>query len=55
MNEEQAVLIYLDGTSLPEAVYEQCDLATLEDELIGIVQRNQLGEFDGEYVRFGLT
>jgi hypothetical protein len=38
-----------DGASLPEAVYEQHDLATLEDELIDI-ERNGLGEFDGNEI-----
>ncbi|HXB74143.1 MAG TPA: hypothetical protein VNY05_38245 [Candidatus Acidoferrales bacterium] len=49
MNEEQAVIIYLDGISLPDSVHEQYDLATL-DELISIVQRSRLGEFDGNEV-----
>src|ERR1700730_1390420 len=44
---QQAVLIYLDGVSLPDAIYEQYDLATLEDELIAAIEKEHLGEFDG--------
>jgi hypothetical protein len=31
-------------------VYEQYDLATLEDELVDIFERNRLGAFDGNEV-----
>jgi hypothetical protein len=47
---EQAVLVYLDSTGLPERVYEECDLATIEDQLSEIIERDQLGEFDGNEV-----
>jgi hypothetical protein len=45
--DQQAVLIHLDGTSLPDAVYEQCDLAALENDLIAAIEKEHLGEFDG--------
>ncbi len=45
--EEQAVLVYLDGTSLPDSVYERFDLATLEDQLTAVINDKQLGEYDG--------
>jgi hypothetical protein len=47
MKEQQSVVISLDGTSLPDSVYEQYDLATLENELIAVVEQRGLGEFDG--------
>jgi hypothetical protein len=45
--EEQAVLVYLDGSSLPDLVYEQFDLATLEDQLTAAITDKHLGEYDG--------
>ncbi len=50
---EQAVLVYLRGCGLPERVYEECDLATLEDKLIEVIERAELGEFDGNEVGVG--
>ena len=47
---QQAVLVYLDGTGLPEHVYEECGLATIEDMLIEVIDREELGEFDGNEV-----
>lgn len=44
---QQAVLVHLDGTGLPEHVYQDCDLATIEDRLIEVIERERLGEFDG--------
>jgi hypothetical protein len=44
----QAVLVYLDGTGLPNHVYQENDLTTLEDQLIEVVDRESLGEFDGK-------
>ena len=44
---EQAVIIYLDGSSLPKATYEEHDLSSLEDQLIDIIEAESLGEFDG--------
>ncbi len=48
---EQAVIIYLDGSSLPKETYEEYDLSTLEEQLIEIIEANSLGEFDGN--KFG--
>jgi hypothetical protein len=47
---EQAVLVYLNGTDLPDNVYAECDTATLEDRLIEVIERDSLGEFDGNEV-----
>lgn len=47
---EQAVLVYLDGTGLPAEVYRDCDLVTIEDRLTEIIERDGLGEFDGNEV-----
>jgi hypothetical protein len=44
---EQAVLVYLDGKSLPKAVYEEHDLSTLEDQLMEVIESQSLGEYDG--------
>ena len=42
---DQAVIITLNGTSLPAEVYEQCDTSTLEDKLTEAL--GCLGECDG--------
>ena len=47
----QAVTVFLDGTHLPNDVYENYDLATLEDRLMEEIQAKSLGEFDGNEVR----
>lgn len=47
MAEQEAVLIHLDGSSLADEVYEQHDLATLEEELIAVLDGTGLGEYDG--------
>jgi hypothetical protein len=44
---EQAVLVHLDGTSLPDEVYERHDLASLEDRLVAALSAAGTGEFDG--------
>tara|TARA_Y100000589_G_C26574775_1_gene396009 strand:+ start:90 stop:455 length:366 start_codon:yes stop_codon:yes gene_type:complete len=44
---QQAVFVYLKGTGLPDSVYQDYDLATLEDQLIEVIEQNDLGEFDG--------
>jgi len=49
-SDQQAVLVHLDGSSLPDAVYEQYDLATLEDRLVDVVSRQKLGELDGHEI-----
>jgi hypothetical protein len=46
---EQAVIVHLD-CGLPEHVYQQYDLATIEDRLIKVIKREQLGELDGNEV-----
>ena len=51
----QAVLVYLKGTGLPPHVYEQFDLATLEDQLTAAIIAGVLGEFDGNEVGPGET
>jgi hypothetical protein len=53
---EHAVLVHLDGTSLPDEVYEENDLVTLEDRIIAAVTEAATGEFDGdELVDAGAT
>jgi hypothetical protein len=47
---EQAVLIYLDGSGLPDDVYASCDLSTLEDQLIEAINTHGAGEFDGNEI-----
>lgn len=47
----QAVTVYLDGTHLPNEIYESYDLATLEDRLMEQIQAKSLGEFIGNEVR----
>jgi hypothetical protein len=44
---EQAVLVFLDGVSLPDEVYESCDTSTIEDLLLPVLERTGVGEFDG--------
>jgi tetratricopeptide (TPR) repeat protein len=45
--DQGAVLIQLDGSTLPDAVYRDYDLATLEDQLAEAIEPQGLGEFDG--------
>jgi hypothetical protein len=52
---QQAVLVHLDGTDLADNVYEECDLSTLEDRLIEVIERDGLGEFDGNEIGPGET
>jgi tetratricopeptide (TPR) repeat protein len=44
---EGAVLIELDGTTLPDAVYRNYDVKTIEDQLSDIVEEEAVGELDG--------
>lgn len=46
-NSGQAVFIHLDGQTLPDDVYENFDLATLEDQLEDLLTENNLGIWDG--------
>jgi len=32
-DDRECVLVHLDGTSLPDNVYEECDVMTLSDQL----------------------
>lgn len=50
---EQAVLIHLDGVGLSPEIYENNDLATLEDQLIEALKKNEIGEFDGNEIGGG--
>lgn len=45
--QQQCVLIHLDGASLPDAVYEENDVATLEDLLADVIEKSNTGELDG--------
>lgn len=45
---EQAVLVYIDGSHVSEEDNEEHDLATLEDQLIEAIETKSLGEFDGD-------
>jgi hypothetical protein len=47
---EQAVLIALDGTGLPDSVYESYDLSTLETQIVNAIEGTGLGEFDGNEI-----
>jgi hypothetical protein len=44
-NEDQAVIITLNGTALPDEVYERYDTSTLEEQLAEAL--GELGECDG--------
>ena len=41
------VLIELDGIHLPESVYKDCDIATLENRLEEVLEIGEQGELDG--------
>jgi hypothetical protein len=47
---EECVLIYLDGVNLPDEVYAECDLLTIEDRLIEAIEKGQAGELDGNEI-----
>ena len=44
---EQAVIVRLPGSGLPDEVYEHYDLSTLEYQLIDAVDGAGCGEYDG--------
>jgi hypothetical protein len=46
-NNDEAVLIFLDGRGLDDAVYQANDLSTLEDLLIQQIEQDGIGELDG--------
>jgi hypothetical protein len=41
------VLVELDGIHLPEWVYKNCDIATLENRLEAVLETEEQGELDG--------
>ncbi len=41
------MLIELDGIHLPESVYQDCDIATLENRIEEVLEIDQTGELDG--------
>src|SRR5262245_45564362 len=44
---EQAVLVYLDGRTLPAEVYQEYDVGGLEDQLRPLLQQTGVGDYDG--------
>src|SRR5438477_8263438 len=52
-DDEQAVFIFLDITSGLGHVFSQTDLASLEESLAEVVERKDLGEFDGDEIGEG--
>lgn len=44
---EQAVIVQLDAHGLPDEVYEEHDLATLEEQLEQAINAAQAGDLDG--------
>jgi hypothetical protein len=55
MSTDQAVLIHLDAAGLPDDVYEEYDLGTLEDRLIDAVESGSVGAYDGNEFGPGVT
>ncbi|WP_445503864.1 hypothetical protein [Microvirga sp. G4-2] len=53
VSDEQAILIHLDGASLPDEVYAAYDLAMLEDRLTEAL--GSLGTYDGHESGPGVT
>jgi hypothetical protein len=47
---EQAVLVHLNGTDLPQSVYDNNDVITLEDKLTASLDSTGIGELDGNEV-----
>jgi hypothetical protein len=47
---EHAVVVYIDGTGLSAEDYDRYDLETIETELLGIIDANGVGEYDGNEV-----
>jgi hypothetical protein len=47
---DQAVLVHLDQLDLPAEIVTNYDLATIEDQLVAIIEEQHLGEFDGNEV-----
>ena len=54
--EEQAVIVYLSGSGLFDEIYQDYDLATLEDQLVDAIAASECGEYDGnEFSADGTT
>ncbi len=47
---EQAVIVHLRRTGLPEEIYEKYDISTLQDQLREAIVRQEVGEFDGNEI-----
>jgi hypothetical protein len=45
--DQECVLVHLDATSLPDDVYERCDIWTISERLEEVLQQHALGECDG--------
>jgi hypothetical protein len=52
---QECVLIHLDAANLPDEIYAQHDLSTLEDLLIEAIGKNSAGELDGNEIGDGVT
>ena len=50
---QHAVVVYIDGTGLSAEDYDRYDLDTIETELLGIIDANGVGEYDGNEVGEG--
>jgi hypothetical protein len=48
---EQAVIVHLDAHGLPDEVYKEHDLATLEEQLEQAINAAQAGDLDGNEFR----
>ena len=48
---DQSVIIHLDGVNLPKDVYKNHDLATLEEQIVAILDKYDLGHLDGHEFR----
>ena len=46
--DEQAVLVYLDGQTLPDEVYAEYDVGGLEDQLRPLLEQTGVGIYDGD-------
>ena len=45
--DQECVLVHLDGTSLPDDVYERCDVWTIAERLEEVLRQQGLGGYDG--------
>lgn len=53
--QEEAVIIHLDAVSLPDEIYQQYDLITLEEKIREVLEKQNLGEYDGDESGPGVT